>query len=101
MILTDAEIMKALNDAWGPSTVIVPDEVEPGDRAIAQAQLDKAEPLIRRDERRKMVEWLGSLIECILIGQDIMAHAANHDHQTSYVLIPLIKWQALKKEIEG
>jgi len=66
MLLTDEEIVRAVEGCYGGkgySPLI-------SERAIAQAQLDKAYPLAVKEGKRQVVEWLRSKQPTQLIDVD-------------------------------
>ena len=61
------------------------------ERAIAQAQLDKAEPLIRANEREGLIKELEAIIHLQECDPD------NEPYYTPYYWIDKEEWQALKE----
>ena len=90
-LLTDVEMDKIWRDAWQTKPQSPAELGLTGVRMIAQAQLDKAEPLIRADERRKLVEW----------GDEICPHGAAASSGHFYITYRrecLKCWQTLRRE---
>jgi len=92
--LTDKEILKAIEETWEGSDYGAPLEIEPNDRAIADAQLRKAKPVFKQEGRREVVEWLNENVRHI--GTPLQS--TKVEFTGLVVWITDGEWQAQKKE---